>query len=68
MLVEEGGTGELGITILEGVDFIPKLNCPTRIPERSQSAGNKDEYKFVWMNVTQDIKCTIDSEPKPVEQ
>ena len=69
ILVEEGGTGELGITVLEGVDNIPKLNCPTRIPERSQSAGNKDEYKFVWMNVTQDIKCTIDKdgEPKPIE-
>ena len=64
MDVEEGSTATLTISILEGVDTIPKLSCDSQIPDISPVSNG---YTFTWMGVSKNINCRIAEEAKPLE-
>ena len=61
--VEEGSTAALTITILDGVETIPKLSCE-QLPDVTPSTNG---YTFTWMGVSRNINCSIKEEAKPLE-
>ena len=64
MEVEEGSTATLSLSILDGVESIPKLSCDSQIPDVNVSNNG---YTYTWMGVSKNINCRIVEEAKPIE-
>jgi hypothetical protein len=64
MEIEEGSTATLSLSILDGVESIPKLSCDSQIPDVNASNNG---YTFTWMGVSKNINCRIVEEAKPIE-